>query len=249
MINISQSLMNAVFEQACPYSIYLRYEKGMLTDPSEVMKRGHYFEWCVIGESSADMPQLEKLKSGAKSQAERDIDELADIAKKIIAGYGINIKNALTQVKIEGHGLSGILDLVANDIQDNTRNAIYDLKYTETRYDDRYNGWADIETKVNAKRQAKHYIYLWHQMHGEWLPYYFLIFGKSGWCRVIKCQLSQESLDLHLTEIKTLQNILSNWESNGWKPINANYEQCRNCPYIAECPYYVSLPTVEKVDV
>lgn len=247
-ILISQSLMNAVFDKACPYSIYLRYAQGIRSEPSEVMRRGHYFEWCVIGDSSSEAPQLEKLKSGAKSQAEKDIDQLAEIAKKIIAQYGIEIKNALTQVKIEGNGLSGILDMVANDIQDPSRKAIYDLKYTETRYDDRYNGWADIETKINSKRQAKHYIHLWHQMHGEYLPYYFLVFGKSGWCRIIKCVLTKESLDVHLNEIATIRNILKAWESNDWEP-DASYENCRDCDYRGQCKHFNPLPVIEKVDV
>jgi hypothetical protein len=247
-IPISQSLMNQVFDQACPYAIYLRYVQGIKTEPSEVMKRGHYFEYCVIGDSSSEAPQLEKLKSGGKSQAEKDIDQLAEIAKKILSYYSIDLTNALTQVKIEGNGLSGILDLVANDIQNPERKAIYDIKYTETRYDDRFNGWADIETKINAKRQAKHYIHLWHQVHGEYLPYYFLVFGKSGWCRVIKCMLTKESLDVHLAEIGTVRNMLTQWESSDWKPDNT-YLKCRDCGYQDKCKHFNPLPLIEKVDV
>lgn len=245
---ISQSLMNTVLSVPCPHKIYLRYIEKVPVESSEVMKRGHYFEWCVLGDSSSEAPHLEKLKSGAKSQAEKDIDELAGIAKKMLVHLGINVKDALTQVRIEGNGLSGVLDMVTNDIQDPTRKAIYDLKYTETKYDDRFNGWADIESKVNAKRQAKHYIHLWHQMHGEYLPYYFLVFGKSGWSRIIKCVLTQDSLDVHLSEIQVVRDMLHTWEKSDWKGV-ADYELCKDCDYRAVCRYFNPLPVIEKIDV
>ena len=247
-IPISQSLMNHVLGNPCPYDIKLKWFDKVDVQPTDVMKRGHYFEYCVIGDSSSSAPQLEKLKSGGKSQAEKDIDELAAIAKATLIALGINLEDAITQVRVEGNGLSGLIDMVATDIQDPKRKAIYDLKYTETKYDDRFAGWADLETKISSKRQAKHYIHLWHQMHGEYLPYYFLVFGKAGWCRVIKCILMADSLHLHLTEIQVVRNMLLQWEANGWKA-TPEYEKCRNCRVASHCNYYKVVPEIESFEV
>lgn len=245
---ISQSLMNDVFDNPCPKKMYYRWIEKLPVEPSEVMKRGHYFEWLVLGSSSSEAPQLEKLKNGGKSQAEKDIDELGSIAKTTLKLLGIDLSTAQSQMRLEHGGLSGVIDMVANDIQNTSRKAIYDLKYTETKYDDRFNGWADIDTRIGSKRQAKHYIHLWHQIHGEYLPYYFLVFGKSGWCRIIKCILTKDSLDVHLNEIITVRGILLNWEQSGW-PATPSYEKCKDCPYASVCDSWKSTPEIEVVEI
>lgn len=241
---ISQSLMNDVFDNPCPKKIYYRWIQKIPVEPSEVMKRGHYFEWLVLGGSTSDMPQLEKLKSGAKSQAEKDLDELAGVAKKTIELLGIDLSKAKVQQRLESDGLSGVIDMVANDIEEPSRRAIYDLKYTETRYDDRFNGWADIESRMGSKRQAKHYIHLWHKIYGEYLPYYFLIFGKSGWCRIIKCVLTNDSLEIHLKDIDVVRAMMYNWDKADW-PANPVYEKCKDCPYASVCDSWKFTPEIE----
>jgi uncharacterized protein YeeX (DUF496 family) len=215
-MNISQSLMNNVFSVNCPQAIKLRYIDKVQTEQSEAMKRGLYFEWLLLGQSSQEAPQLEKLKNGGKSQAEKDIEELAGIAKKTLELLGINMEYIQPQMRLEVDGMSGIIDMVANDIENPDRMAIYDVKYTETKYDDRWNGWADLENKLDSKRQARHYIHLYHLKHGVYLPYYFLVFGKSGWCRVIKCVMTSESLNLHVQEVSTVRTNLYSWERLKW---------------------------------
>lgn len=247
-MNISQSLMNQVLDKPCPYAIKLEWIDRKRSAPSDLMKKGHYFEYLLIGSSSSETPQLDKLKNGGKSVAEKDIDDLAVIAKKTMEGLGILTEGATSQVRIESEGLSGLIDLVSNDIQDKSRMAIYDIKYTETKYDDRWNGWADIEVKPSAKRQARHYIYLWHKIYGEYLPYYFLIFGKSGWCRIIKCTVSQESMDIHAQEINVVKNMLTIWEKQNWKA-EPSYEKCRNCRVAEFCEKYRVLPDVEVAEI
>jgi len=247
-MNISQSLMTAVLEKPCPYAIKLEWIEKRRSEPSELMKRGHYFEWLVLGDSSSDAPILEKLKSGGKSQAEKDIDDLGVIAKRTLEGLGISMDGAASQVRIEADGLSGFIDLVAKDFQNPKRNAIYDLKYTETKYDDRWNGWADIETRPTAKRQARHYIHLWKEVNNEWLPYYFVIFGKSGWCRMIKCIVTAESMAIHYREIEVVSDMLAKWRKEGWKP-EPSYEKCRDCRVAQYCEHYQVLPDIEQASI
>jgi hypothetical protein len=247
-MNISQSLMNNVFSVNCPQAIKLRYIDKVATEQSEAMKRGLYFEWLLLGQSSQEAPQLEKLKNGGKSQAEKDIDELAGIAKKTLELLGINMESIQPQMRLEVDGMSGIIDMIANDIENPDRLAIYDIKYTETKYDDRWNGWADLENKLDSKRQARHYIHLYHLKHGVYLPYYFLVFGKSGWCRVIKCVMTSESLNLHVQEVNAVRDMLGTWEKAKW-PAVPSYDKCRDC-YVAQyCKSVKLTPDVEQYEV
>lgn len=247
-MNISQSLMNNVFSVNCPQAIKLRYVDKVQTQQSEAMKRGLYFEWLLLGQSSQEAPQMEKLKNGGKSQAEKDIDELAAIARTTLDLMGIKMDAIQTQVRLEVDGMSGIIDMIANDIENQDRLAIYDIKYTETKYDDRWNGWADLDNKPDSKRQARHYIHLYNLIHGTYLPYYFIIFGKSGWCRVIKCVMTAENLDMHIQEIDTVRSNLKFWKDTHW-PALPSYEKCRDC-YVAEhCKSVKVTPDVEQYEV
>lgn len=247
-MNISQSLMNIVLDNPCPHQIKLQWVDKVHVEPSESMKRGSYFEWLLLGDSSSEAPQLEKLKSGGKSQAEKDIDALADLAKTLFVKMGIDMSTATTQIRLESDGLSGVIDMIANDIEDKTKFAIYDIKYTETKYDDRFSGWADIETKINSKRQARQYIYLWNKVYGVYLPYYFIVFGKTGWVRVIKCLVTKESLSLHENEIQVVKNQLLNWENLDY-PAVSSYTRCTNCRVMEQCKYAKLIPEVEVVEV
>lgn len=238
--------MNAVLDaQVCPLSIKYRFI-DRLSESSELMVKGQYFEHCLLGSTrDGNTPEIPKLKMGGKSQGEKDIDALVDIAREIIERLGIDIEQARVQVEIADEFMEGHIDMVANDFEKPGRQAIYDVKYTETKFDDRWSGWADLETKVEAKRQARHYVYLWHKMHGEYLPYYFLIFGKSGWVRVLKCTVSRDTVDMHVREITlTSQQVLS-MEAEGWQP-RPSYEKCRNCYCAHVCDHVQVLPDIEK---
>ena len=249
-MNISQSLMNSILDPlCCPQAIKLEYVDRLRSEPSDVMQRGHYFEYLIIGGSSAEkIPELPKLKKGRKSQAEKDIDDLATIAKGIMVTLGINLESAMVQERIEIDGESGLFDLVTNDFQKKGRKAIYDVKYTETKYDDRFNGWADIDSRPHSKRQARHYIRMWQKIHGEYLPYYFLIFGKSGWCRIIKCEVTEDSMAFHDAEIGVVKVMLDNFKNSKYKP-TPTYEKCRSCRMAEFCDHYLSTPDVEVVQI
>jgi len=246
MINISQSLMNLVLDaQCCPYAVKLNYVDRLKSETTELMLRGHVFEYKLLGKSSSDkeIPELPRLMKGGLSQPEKDIDLLVQIARAAMTNMGVDFETAQMQVKIlNDKGESGHLDMVANF---KGRKGIHDVKYTETKYDDRWNGWADLELKPDSKRQARHYIKLWHDIHDEWLPYYFWVFGKSGWIRLIKCTVTEESIDMHEEEIKVTRDLLKRFEREGWKPL-PSYEKCKACYMIEHCKYVQTLPDIEQ---
>lgn len=248
-MNISQSLMNMVLDaQCCPYAVKLNYVDKLKSETTELMLRGHVFEYKLIGKSTSDkeIPELPKLQKGGLSQAEKDIDVLVEIAKAAMVKLGVDFKNSQVQVRLETkNGESGLLDMVTTV---GGRKSIVDVKYTETKYDDRWNGWADLETRPESKRQARHYIKLWHDLFGEWLPYYFFVFGKSGWMRVLKCTLTSESLEVHEEEIQATRDLLKRFEKEGWKPL-PSYEKCRDCYMMAHCTFVQTLPDIEQYTI
>ena len=74
--------------------------------------------------------------------------------------------------------------------------AILDLKYTAIKENEsaKWNAyaWADLEHKDFS--QAIHYIELYYQIHNVYLPFFYLVFGKSGWVKFICIDLTKDSL-------------------------------------------------------
>jgi hypothetical protein len=122
------------------------------------------------------------------------------------------------------------------------------VKYTETKYDDRWQGWADLEKLPDSMRQARHYVRLWHKKHGEYLPYYFFIFGKSGWCRVYKCTVSRETMEMHEREIEVVKGMLQQWKESGWQP-SPSYDKCKSCRVSDHCEFMQTLPDIEIIAI
>jgi hypothetical protein len=247
-MNISQSLMNAVLSaDACAKSVFLKHVAHTDNGPSDLMLKGQYFEFKLIGATrSGEVVVLPKLKAGGPSADEKAIDILVDIGKTVMKKMGIDLEKSEAQIEIIIDGEEGHIDLVANDITTPGRRAIYDVKYTETKFDDRWNGWADLSSLPDSMRQARHYVRLWHKKHGEYLPYYFFIFGKSGWCRVYKCTVSRETMDLHQREIDVVKGVLEQWKREGW-PASPAYEKCKSCRASNFCDQMQTLPDIEII--
>jgi hypothetical protein len=241
-MNLSQSLIKNLFdENNCPRAIkyeYLERREGRKTD---AMQRGQLFEYYLTGALPRDgkIPELEKGVKGNKLKPETDLEECVSYAKEICRSIGLDLENADKQIKInveiEGIQCSAYLDMLTKDIDNPAKDAIYDIKYTETKYDDRWNGWANFDEKEDAHIQARHYILLAKEMFGEWMPYYFLIFGKSGWIRIIKCIVTEGSImNVHMVHILRAKEMLEQHEKAGWIA-NPEFNKCLDCPHYAYC--------------
>jgi hypothetical protein len=251
LLPISQTLIKDVIPvDACPLFVYYRHVEHKPTMQSDLMLQGNYFEHHVIGACrDGKEPVIPKLTKGGMSAEEKVLVERIAFAKDLLERLGVDVAGGEKQVEIlTDEKLLGHIDLITNDFQQPDRKAIYDLKWTATKYDDRWNGWADFEHMVDQHIQARHYVLLCYLKYGVFMPYYFLVFGKSGWVRIIKVLVTRESMIFHERHIEQTNNRLLQWEEAGW-PAVPDFKKCMDCDYHMECPHAALLPTVEQFKI
>lgn len=205
-----------------------------------------------------------ELSEGSPSAQQAAIDDIIIIAKQILALMGLDTTKGDKQVRYEHEDLLGHIDWITKDFKGkDERDCIIDVKYTETQEDDRYNGWADFQERTDmqiekAKTQAAQYLVLHHAKTGKWVPYYFFIFGKSGWIKIIQMNM----LPSGLADIQAKQNLtrerIKDFVKKNWKA-KPEYNKCLSCSYAAYdvkgdgtdvrlCPSRAIVPTVEQIE-
>ena len=246
-MNISQSLIKAYFAfGACYRAVKRTYIDHEEFPPTDAMMKGRYFEYQVIGATrDGDQPAVPRLKSGLPSKEYVDLGFLAEAAKELMSAMGIEPIPESIQERLEYEDLVGHPDFRA--IYDG-RMSFFDLKYTETKADDRWNGWGDPASKDDVHIQAKHYIYLWHAIHGEYIPYYFLVFGKSGWVKLLKMTVSEATMAGHVVMLQSFRQSIKAVEAKGW-PVVPEYNKCKKCPYLKTCDKAALIPVAEEIEL
>jgi CRISPR/Cas system-associated exonuclease Cas4 (RecB family) len=252
-VMFSQSLINdALFAEVCPKFIHYKYVLGIETDQEDeqnLMFKGRYFEWHLLGAvRGGEEPKFKPLSGGGKPKPEKDLLELVEYSKCVLKELGLDHTKGEKQLKLVSEDLQGHIDWKTSDIQKPERKALYDVKYTETQVDDRWNGWANFETKEESKIQAAQYITLHYLVHNEFLPFYFIIFGKSKWVRVIKVELTREGLEWHELKLNRVKEKVKGWLENEWKA-EPEFNKCVKCGYYSFCKDKATKPTVETFTV
>lgn len=236
MNKISQSLIKEVMKEGhCPRQIMYSFIEGKeMNEPTENMKIGRYFESELLGSCVGGQKQEAKLlKGGEKAAAYKDCDFLIDFAREVFEKLGLDVSKGQSQLSVKTEHLVGNLDHVNIDIGNPNRKAIYDIKWTATKIDDRWNGWGDPESMTDAHIQARHYVLTYLEKYGEALPFYFLVFGKDNWVKVIKVVI--QDLEGHKQLIAHTSRIMSEYAEDGFKG-NGNFNKCLSCPFYKECP-------------
>lgn len=190
----------------------------------------------------------EDLSEGDKTTQQETIELIIDHARNILKKMGIDPEKGDKQVKLETSEEVGHLDWIFDDIVNKEKKAIYDVKWTKTKIDDWRNGWFNPEEKEEAKIQAIHYIHLYYEKTGEFVPFYFLIFGEDGWIRVLKFEIDQTSYQLHLDLIDQTKDILKEFEKNKWKA-RPEFNRCLVCDFSEKCKFVATLPEIEVIRV
>ena len=244
---ISQSLIkDYVNEWNCKLRVYKEYWQGIKTPSSLSMQYGLLFETLLIGESRGGAyngEDIPKLKSGAMSKPEQDVRKLAVESKQIMNDMGIKCIDVQPEWKTDT--LIGHPDLVA---EYEGKKILIDIKFTQTKEDDncKWNPYAwggDLSTKDYT--QAKHYVYMAKEILNEKLPFYYLIFGKSGWVKFLEIEISKSTLDAHAHLLKHLQEDLVDFV--GYPTDNPKL--CKSCPHLNTCESATLLPKIEKISI
>tara|TARA_Y100001937_G_scaffold23697_1_gene33772 strand:+ start:2849 stop:3604 length:756 start_codon:yes stop_codon:yes gene_type:complete len=228
-ILISQSLIKLLDRTECAEEVK-HYLQGTKTAPSEAMLCGLYFEHYLIGGCrGGQVPEFKPLKSGAKPKAEMDLIQLINKSKEVLKANNIEIKEVQPEYIYED--IVGHFDAIGIV---NGKEAIIDVKWTATRADDKWNGWGNINFKPDAHLQAIHYTYLYYLCKAKKLPFYFLIFGKSGWVKLIHVEISDEILQQHEIKINETRKLLKKIIESDFKS-NPNMTMCGGCRYKNVC--------------
>ncbi|MCF3107280.1 PD-(D/E)XK nuclease family protein [Niabella sp. CC-SYL272] len=250
MLQISQSLIKEVLKHDhCPKQVYFSFVEGKdLIEPSEAMLTGRYFESELLGACRGGKKQEAKMinKGKEKAQAYKDCDELVLFAKGVLDNLGIRISENFIQVELISDFLKGNIDLISNDIISKDDIAIYDIKWTGTKEDDRWNGWGDPANNQDAEIQAVHYTMLYHKKYGVYPPFYFLIFGKDRWVKILRFRFSEDAIELHKERIKYTADKISQYADEKWKG-NGSFNKCISCPFYNMCDDRATVPQIEEV--
>jgi CRISPR/Cas system-associated exonuclease Cas4 (RecB family) len=241
---ISQTIIKEILkEDHCPLAVKNILE-GIETEPSEAMLCGQYFEYHLIGGCRGDkVPEFKALKSGNKPKAELDLIKQIEEARPILEDNGVVITEVQPEVKFDD--CVGHLDAVGTF---KGTKVLFDLKWTATRYDDKWNGFADLDKRDDLKIQAAHYQWLYYQANGEELDFYFLVFGKSGWVRFIKIPFQKDLMDAHEYLIHETRFKLRDMANKRYKA-TPTQAKCHSCRYKDTCNKKTNKVEVEEFTI
>src|SRR5690606_18094097 len=238
-------LINYLSEKGC--LIPEKYTKALLVELVESLPEDKGEPEITQEDLFAFIQTLpEDLSPGEKTTQELTLDLIVEHAKTILEKIGVDIETGDKQVLIQTDGEIGHLDLVSKDFVKSERMALYDVKYTKTKYDDWRNGWFDVEEKDDPKIQASHYLHLYYEQTGEWVPFYFLVFGEDGWVRILKYEMTKTGYALHLDLISEAKLWLKDFIKTKWKA-RPEFNRCLKCDFNEVCKYRANLPEIETI--
>lgn len=249
-MKLSQSLIKEILKpDHCPKQIFYSFVDGKeLICPSENMKLGRYFETELLGSCRGGEKQEAKMVKDGISKPYADCKELVDFAKEVFERLGIDIFKGESQVYIESEHLSGNIDHINSDIQIPSTKALYDVKWTATDEDDRWNGWADPESKQDAIIQAVHYSLLYFEKYGQFIPFYFLVFGKSRWVKVIQFKITKWRLEKYKETLADASQTIRMYANENYKG-NGSFNKCLACPFYDICPDKAEKINIETYNI
>jgi len=226
---ISQSALKDFYnEDVCRIKWEEMYINGYRNRPTAAMLDGLVFEQLTIGESRGScLHTIPKLKNGNPSKRETDLIKLSEFAKQTM----IDLDIVLLDVQPEWNTdtLTGHPDAL---ITYKGNEAIMDLKYTGVREDEscKWNPYAWSDLQYKDFRQALHYVEMYYQLEGIYLPFFYLVFGKSGWVKFICIDITASAMEDYRMLLRTFVDDLETFEA---KPIN-DYSICRKCTILCD---------------
>lgn len=236
--SISQSLIKDIQNpDRCNLRTKKNYVDGIRTTPSDVMIKGLFFEDRLIGSTrGGEKIEMPKGKNGNTLKSEKDLLALVEDAKQVMMDLGV--ESIEVQPHWEWEDLNGHPDLIANF---NGSKCIIDIKYTETKEDDRFRGWGDPESMDHL--QALFYSYLHYKREGSYIPFYYFVFGKSGWVKIIQIKIEEGTMDLFQQQLNIARKDVKQFKPTPIGKFNA----CRKCDLFDTCESATRTPEVEEI--
>lgn len=219
----------------CKHYFKLIYIDGHETPPSDAQLLGQVFEYKLTGQKTlhGKTPELPKLKNGGAGADERMLDERVEAVREVLQHHKIVVKetgNALQAENMTGH-LDGKIEI-------NGQAAIMDVKFTETKENDKWFGWGDLD-KLDLLQPAT-YVELGMHTWGKYLPFYYLVVGKT-WMRLTKVVLTTEDIAEMKSRFNAVRTAL---EAETFEP-TPTWANCKGCKLANVCQHAVKMPEIE----
>ena len=243
-MKISQSaIKNFYDEDFCQLKWEKLFVQGYRSRPTNAMVDGLVFEELTIGstrDNESFITLIPRLKNGNISKREADLIHLSEFAKKTLKE--LDIKLIEVQPEWETDTLIGHPDAL---ITYKGNLAIMDLKYTAVREDEscKWNPYAWSDLQYKDFRQALHYVEMYYQLYDIYLPFFYLVFGKSGWVKFISLDITSNALEDYRMLLNTFSKDLHDFEP---KPIK-NYSICRKCEL--NCTKRTEKPNIINIEI
>jgi len=241
MKKLSNSLIRSVLTSECQYFIKLQMD-GVKSDPTPAMTNGLIIEHQMIGSTmTGEEPHLPLLKNGALSKVEKDLRDRADYVKSLFPAMGIEILSV--QDFIQNDEFAGHIDFLGKV---KSKKAIVDIKFSGAKLYDNYFGWPyDLTEKLSEDEfQSVLYPYIMKDAEGEFLPFYYLLIGKT-WIRFVKVEFGQDHLDYFL---KVADDVRNRIDRMTFEPLK-DYNACNSCILRSKCDKTTLVPGVEVVEL
>lgn len=255
--NISQSLLKALTKYAekkeCGLKIealYVDKVKGATTDAQAL---GNWFEYKCTGALPAyhpEVPEPKILKSGKLSVAYQRMLNQVENYKQALKHY--NVTDVQPGVSMKWGNITGTADIIAKV---DGKTSIIDLK-TTALFDDKWNefGWntehlaGEFRPKLTLLIQALHYKFLYKNLHGEDVDFYFWVFSTTNEhdFKIIKVHIEDELYLEHSNDIRQGLNFLMHNLKNGFKAY-PTISRCAKCFMNENCDQKVNVPQVSEV--
>lgn len=246
-VQISQSALKYFFDKReCKVRWYRQYALGERGDPTESMLRGLVFEDHVIGGTrDGDKPEFKKTLKGGYYKKDQDVLDMAKGAKFYLEKIGLKV----TEVQPEWV----FNDIVAHpdflgEFHNSQHFEVYDdpliigdIKWTDTKITDRWHGWDNFAQRPDLHIQPVHYVWTYYQVYDKILPFYYFIFGQSGWIRFYSVRIQQDTLLAHINSIAMFREKMKTFFP---EPAN-DFNKCRACIFQDTCLVKAKEPKVE----
>ena len=233
----TQSLIKDILpEDFCPHYIHLKYSVGLRTEPTESMENGLFFESELLGSARGGKFELPKNKQGKPYKRELDILENVDYAKGKMKALEIVIEHV--QPHLSNEDRSGHFDALGTI---KGTSAIFDVKWTGMSQQ-QYERELKYGTLIDDYRtQARHY-----QSIDPNKDFYFLVFGKSNWCKVMRFHYNADAVTHHVETKSDVATV--KFENLKDYEIKPDYKQCEGCRLREQCEKREHLPNIEDYD-
>lgn len=258
-MNISNSTLNAYrdykYGKACGLQVQAIYiDKTVKFERTDEQKAGMWFEYKATGATNLDgtVPEEITTKTGKTPAIIEHLTGQLENFKNIYANVEIENKGYLIKHELNNRKFIAILDVQGKM---NEQIIIRDIKTTGL-LDNKWepSGWQDLmgnDSFIPRKKhlnQAQFYIWLFYQVTGEIVPFYFDVFSNKNPydCKIFKIEMDESTLGYYeVNLIKTIENL----ELDLKKGLEAkpDVDRCRKCPLNSNCTFKTNLPEIENI--